>query len=74
MNAANITNPQSLNLYGYCGNDPVNRLDPEGLFFGAIIAAIAAIIGAIAGAIVAVAQVIWVYVLVPAINFIGGAL
>jgi RHS repeat-associated protein len=40
MGAANLVNPQSLNLYGYCENDPVNRLDPDGLswrgFFRAI--------------------------------------
>lgn len=26
-------NPQSLNLYSYCGNDPVNRTDPLGLLW-----------------------------------------
>jgi RHS repeat-associated protein len=40
MGAASLTNPQSLNLYAYCENDPINRLDPEGLswrgFFQAI--------------------------------------
>lgn len=32
MRAASLDDPQSLNLYAYCGNDPVNRLDPDGLF------------------------------------------
>ncbi|NPV92179.1 MAG: RHS repeat-associated core domain-containing protein [Firmicutes bacterium] len=26
----NITNPKTLNLYAYCGNNPVNRTDPSG--------------------------------------------
>ncbi|MCI0393184.1 MAG: RHS repeat-associated core domain-containing protein [Acidobacteria bacterium] len=34
MSAASLSNPQSLNLYAYCGNDPINHIDPEGLFFG----------------------------------------
>src|SRR5205085_6057815 len=34
MSAASLSNPQSLNLYAYCGNDPINHLDPSGLFWG----------------------------------------
>jgi RHS repeat-associated protein len=36
MDAASLGDPQSLNLYAYCGNDPINRRDPDGLFWGAI--------------------------------------
>ncbi len=32
MSATNLSDPQSLNLYAYCGNDPINQLDPDGLF------------------------------------------
>ncbi|MDQ3805948.1 MAG: hypothetical protein M3416_19225, partial [Acidobacteriota bacterium] len=34
MEAVDLDAPQTLNLYAYCGNDPVNRTDPSGLLFG----------------------------------------
>lgn len=38
MQAANLTDPQSFNLYAYAGNDPINRLDPDGQFsFGSLL-------------------------------------
>jgi len=36
MKASSLEHPQTLNLYSYVGNDPVNRLDPDGLFWGAL--------------------------------------
>lgn len=36
MSAASLMNPQTLNLYNYCGNDPINNTDPQGLFWGTI--------------------------------------
>ncbi|HEV7475020.1 MAG TPA: DUF4329 domain-containing protein [Pyrinomonadaceae bacterium] len=34
MRASSLSDPQSLNLYAYCGNDPVNGTDHDGLFWG----------------------------------------
>ena len=34
MNASSLAAPQTLNLYTYCGNDPINYTDPSGLFWG----------------------------------------
>jgi len=36
MSASSLGSPQTLNLYTYCGNDPINHTDPSGLFWGAI--------------------------------------
>jgi RHS repeat-associated protein len=33
MGATTLSNPQTLNLYAYCANDPINHLDPSGLGF-----------------------------------------
>ncbi len=34
MQAASLAAPQTLNMYSYCINDPVNYTDPSGLFWG----------------------------------------
>jgi RHS repeat-associated protein len=31
MQAVDLNMPQTLNLYSYCANDPINRTDPDGL-------------------------------------------
>lgn len=49
-------NPQTLNRYAYCGNNPLNRIDPSGHLFiidDIIAIAIAAAIGAAVGAVTA---------------------
>ena len=40
MWAVSLGDPQSLNLYSYVGNDSVNRIDPDGLFWGKLFRAI----------------------------------
>src|SRR5882762_2884441 len=44
MSAVSLVDPQSLNMYSYVGNDPVNRMDPTGLFWGKLWRAIKKIV------------------------------
>jgi RHS repeat-associated protein len=60
MSAVSLSDPQSLNLYSYCGNDPINHVDPDGLFFKKLF-------GWIGKAIKAVAKVFAVVLAVAAV-------
>jgi RHS repeat-associated protein len=40
MQAVEFEDPQTLNLYAYVGNDPINNIDPDGLFFKRLFGAI----------------------------------
>jgi len=34
MGMSSLGSPQTFNLYAYCSNDPINHVDPSGLFWG----------------------------------------
>ncbi len=84
LRASTMDNPQTLNLYSYCANDPINHTDPDGLFFGflrklfkwaiklilGIHKVILRVVVAVLKAIVAIASYI-VNVLLPIILAIG---
>jgi RHS repeat-associated protein len=57
MEAASLDNPQTLNMYAYCGNDPINHVDPSGLLFGWLKSLFRAVLK-IAAVIVTVAAVL----------------
>ena len=40
IEAVDFLDPQTLNMYAYCANDPVNSIDPDGLFFKKLFKAI----------------------------------
>lgn len=62
MRAVSLITPQTLNLYSYCANDPINHLDPDGLFFGKLFKWLGKLFKGIANAVVTVAK--------KAVNFV----
>ncbi|HKY42964.1 MAG TPA: RHS repeat-associated core domain-containing protein [Pyrinomonadaceae bacterium] len=73
MNASSLEHPQSLNLYSYVANDPVNRTDPDGLFWGAIkrfFKKLGKIFSAVAAAVSKVLNNRWVRIAMFALDFI----
>ena len=75
MNAVDPSSPQTLNLYAYCSNDPVNHADPSGLGFFSFLKKLFNAVGkvfkiitiALLVAAVVVGTLIW---LAPASSFI----
>ena len=75
MRAAAIGQPQTLNMYSYCGNDPINRLDPDGMFWGKIknfFKKVGKIFSAIGNAIAKVLNNRWVRIGVFIASFLVG--
>lgn len=74
IKSSNFQIPQTLNLYTYCGNDPINFTDPDGLFWGAIgrfFKKLWKVIVAIARAIAIVLNNKWVQIALFALDFIA---
>ncbi|MFL6276472.1 MAG: RHS repeat-associated core domain-containing protein [Blastocatellia bacterium] len=58
MRSTSLADPQTLNLYAYCANDPVNRIDPNGLGFFGFLGSLFKGIGKVLGVVATVAK--WV--------------
>ncbi|MEK6325302.1 MAG: FG-GAP-like repeat-containing protein [Acidobacteriota bacterium] len=67
MRSTSLSNPQTLNLYAYCSNDPINHTDPSGLGFFSFLGKI---FGAIGKALHFVAKVLAVVAAVAAVVFL----
>ena len=73
MKASSLEHPQTLNLYTYVANDPVNRTDPDGLFWGALkrfFKKLGKIFSTVAAAVSKVLNNRWVRIAMFALDFI----
>jgi len=73
MRAASLASPQSLNLYSYCGNDPINRIDRDGLGILSFIAKLYRAVKKILKWVAIVVAVAFVVVLAFAVFNLPGA-
>ena len=70
MRSTSLANPQTLNLYAYCTNDPINHTDPNGLGFFSFLGKI---FGWIGKALHFIAKVLAVVAVVLAVVFAAAA-
>src|SRR6185503_12014229 len=73
MKASSLEHPQTLNLYAYVANDPINRTDPDGLFWGALkrfFKKLGKFFSAVAAAVSKVLNNRWVRIAMFALDFI----
>ena len=74
MSSVSLESPQTLNLYAYCANDPINNADPSGLgFFSSMAKIFKAIKKIIAIALVVVVVVAVVLAIVSTAGSAGAA-
>jgi RHS repeat-associated protein len=76
MRSTSLVNPQTLNLYAYCANDPINHTDPSGLGFfswlGKLFRGIGKIFSAVGRAVAKVLNNRWVRIGVFIASFLLG--
>ena len=74
MKSTDLQSPQTLNLYAYCANDPVNQTDPSGLGFfswlGKLFKKIGKVLSAVGRAVSKVLNNRWVRIGVFILGFI----
>ncbi len=74
MGATSLSSPQTLNLYAYCANDPINHTDPSGLGFfswlGNLFKSIGKVLSAVGNAIARVLNNRWVRIGVLILGFL----
>jgi RHS repeat-associated protein len=70
--AASLAAPQTWNMYAYCGNDPINSTDADGLFFGKLFRALGKVFKWVAVAVAVAVAVVAVVTMgaVPALTTI----
>jgi RHS repeat-associated protein len=85
MGATSLASPQTLNLYAYCTNDPINQTDPSGLGFfswlGKLFKSVGHFLSAVGNAVARVLNNRWVRIgvfilsfLLPGIQLLSAAL
>ena len=61
MSSVSLDSPQTLNLYAYCGNDPINHIDPSGLGFFSFFKKLFGVVGKIFKVIAVVVAVVLIF-------------
>jgi RHS repeat-associated protein len=72
MKSTSLAHPQTLNLYAYVNNDPINRTDPDGLGLGSFFRAIGRFFSAVGNAIARVLNNRWVRIGIFIAGFLVG--
>jgi RHS repeat-associated protein len=73
MKATHLEAPQTLNLYAYCANDPINRTDPNGLGFFSFLKKLFRIVAIVLLVAALVLVGVGAGIIATAISFAGGS-
>ena len=73
LKATQLEAPQTLNLYAYCANDPVNRTDPNGLGFFSFLKKLFRIVAIVVLVAALVLTAVGAGIIASAISIMGGS-